>query len=58
MSEPAIPEKWIKEYVDRLINIAKEFNDGPMRNAAGLRADHIMEMVEAWREHQKKNAGS
>ena len=45
-----IPQEWIKNYVDNLIKAAKMFGDTPMGNAAVLRADHIMDMVEAFHE--------
>ena len=46
-----IPQKWIMRYVDELIEAAKMFGPGsPMSNAAAMRADHIMDMVQAFRK--------
>lgn len=52
----SIPESWIKEYVDQLVRIAKSFPDGAMRDSATVRADHVIDMVKAWREHCAKTA--
>ena len=49
----AIPEKWMKKYVDQLLEIAAKFPPGRMRDAALLRADHVMDMVKAYREHAR-----
>ncbi len=49
----AIPEKWIKNYVDQMLKIAAKFPRGRMRDAALLRADHVMDMVKAYREKDK-----
>jgi len=49
MSEPAIPEEWIKSYVDKLLHLAGVLAPGTMRDACLLRADHAMDMVKAWR---------
>lgn len=51
----AIPEEWIKQYVDKLLTLAGRFDSGPMRDAAAMRADHVMDMVKAWRESQQVN---
>lgn len=47
----AIPEEWVKKYVDQLLEIAGKLGPGPMRDAALLRADYVMDLVKAWREH-------
>ncbi len=44
-----IPESWIKAYVDQLLEIAGKFPEGPMKDAALLRADHVMDLVKAYR---------
>jgi hypothetical protein len=46
----AISEKWIKGYVDQLLEAAGKFAEGPMRDAALVRADNVMDMVKAFRE--------
>ena len=50
--EHAVPEAWIRSYVDTLLEFAGKA-DGSMRNAAALRADHAMDLVAAWREAKK-----
>jgi hypothetical protein len=50
MSEPSIPESWIKGYVDRMLALAAKFPDGKMREAVLSRADHAMDLVKAYRE--------
>jgi hypothetical protein len=47
----AIPERWIKEYVDQLLACAEKFPEGAMRDSALLRADNVMDMVKAYREY-------
>ena len=49
----AIPEKWVKEYVEKLLETAAKFPRGRMRKVTLLRVDHIMDMVEAYREHSE-----
>ncbi len=51
--ENAIPEQWIKEYVDQMLAVAAKFNDGPMQKAAALRAEHAMDLVTAYRESKR-----
>ena len=48
-----IPQEFIKEYVDELINAAKLFGDSRMGNAAMIRADAIMDMVKAFRDKKE-----
>ena len=50
----AIPEKWMKGYVDQLLEIAAKLPDGLMKDATMLRADHVMDMVKAWREQAQQ----
>lgn len=46
-----IPQDWIKKHIDILLDCAKRFPEGsPMRAAVLLRAEHIMDMVKAFRE--------
>lgn len=54
--DPAIPLRWINLYVDQLLKAAQDFPPGPMRQAAALRADHAMDMVEAWKGQADKAA--
>lgn len=49
----AIPLAWIKAHVDTLIKVAASYPDGKMQEAIALRADHIMDMVKAWKESKK-----
>ena len=49
----SIPDKWIRDYVDRLIELAKELGpDTPMGKEAAERAGHIMDMVSEWRNQR------
>ena len=51
MVEKAIPEEWIKNYVDSLLKAAERFgSNSPMGTAALIRADHAMDLVKAFRE--------
>jgi hypothetical protein len=48
-----IPQEWIRDYVDKLVHTARDLPEkGRMRNAVLLRADHIMDMVDAFHESQ------
>lgn len=48
----SIPEEWIKEHVDKLLDMASKFdNNSPMREACLLRAEYYMDLVKAWRDH-------
>lgn len=48
-----IPQQWIKNYVDRLLTIVKELEPGRMRDAVLLRAEHAMDLVQAYRERER-----
>jgi hypothetical protein len=48
----AIPDEWIKQYVDKWIALAERFPPGGMRDAAIARAGHVMDMVEVWRNRE------
>jgi hypothetical protein len=46
-----IPQEWIRDYVDQLIEVAKTFPPhSVMKQAAMVRAEYIMDLVEAFRE--------
>jgi hypothetical protein len=48
-----IPQKWIKEYVDSLIEAAKSFGlESKMSQSAMVRADAIMDLVKAFQERK------
>ena len=48
-TEP-IPQEWIREYVDKLIETSAYFDESsPMRRAATDRADAVMDMVKEFR---------
>lgn len=49
----AIPEEWIKAYVDQLLEAANRLSPGGFRDAIVSRADHAMDLVVAYRESQK-----
>lgn len=54
MNLVSIPETWIKQYVDQLLDTAAKLPTGPMRDACLLRADHTMDLVRAFREAQEQ----
>lgn len=52
---PPIPQEWMKGYIDELLGFAKNFGPNSlMGTAALLRAEHAMDIVEAWRESHAK----
>ena len=50
-----IPQEWIRDYVDKLIEVARTFDNGPMRQAAADRANYIMDMVRQFQLEKKEN---
>ena len=52
----AIPEEWIGQYVDALLQGAMKLPDGKFRDAVALRAEHAMDLVEAWRKRDQRAA--
>ncbi len=55
----AIPQEWVKEYVDKLIAIAKSLDNGSaMQSACLLRAEFVMDMVKAFRESQSNDTSA
>lgn len=49
-----IPQEWIKKYVDSLLEGARKLGpDTRMGQAVLQRADAIMDMVKAFKEHSK-----
>ncbi len=50
-----IPQEWIKRYVDDLLSFAAGLDErNAMRAACLLRADHVMDLVKAWREFAER----
>lgn len=50
MTDP-ISLEWIKQYIDTLLEFAKKHgSDSKMGQAAMLRAEHVMDLVKAWKE--------
>jgi hypothetical protein len=46
-----IPQDWIRDYVDKILALAKEFPDESlMRTTCLLRAEHAMDLVKSFRE--------
>ena len=46
-----IPQEWVKKYVDKLIDMAKQFDENSlMRTTCLMRAEHAMDLVKAFRE--------
>ena len=54
MIQNHIPEEWISKYVTTLLDIAKKLQPGTFRDSVVLRAEHAMDLVEAWREVKTK----
>lgn len=54
----AIPEDWIKDYVDTLIQAAQRLEPGGFRDAILSRADHALDLVTAWRASQHPTSES
>lgn len=48
-----IPQDWIKNHVDQMLTAAQKFPDEPMKLAAALRAEHVMDLLEAFRSSRK-----
>lgn len=47
----AIPEEWIKQYVDKLLKLAESLTPGSaMQRVSMERAANVMDMVNGWRE--------
>ena len=52
--QDAIPMEFIQAYVESLLATAVKFDHvSAMREAAALRADHVMDLVRAWKERNK-----
>ena len=51
--EKVIPEEWIKNYVDQILSVCKIDPDSPMSQKFAERADHILDMVKAYRDSKK-----
>lgn len=45
--------EWLKKYIDDLLDNAKKLPAGKFRDAVVLRAEHAIDLVEAWKAHQK-----
>jgi len=50
----AIPEEWIKKYIDGLLEGAQKLEPGNFRDAIVLRAEHAMDLVQAYHESKKE----
>ena len=51
MPNDAIPLDWIKHYIDQLLEFAKKAGpNSKMGAAAMVRADHAMDLVQAWKD--------
>jgi hypothetical protein len=48
-----IPQEWIKNYVNQLIDVAASLPEGKLRDATILRADHAMDLIEAFQNRTK-----
>ena len=50
--KPIDPD-WIRQYVDSLLALAERLGPGRMREVVLQRADHILDLVKAWTDHEK-----
>jgi hypothetical protein len=49
-----IPQDWIRDYVDQILAMAKQFDEASaMRAACVARAEHVLDLVKAFRESSK-----
>lgn len=49
-----IPQEWLKKYIEDLLGFAGKFGpESKMGQATLLRAEHIMDMVNSFKEHSK-----
>lgn len=55
MIDEPIPQLWIKDYVDSLLLLAAKLHEGSMRDATMLRAEHAMDLVEAFKSRNRDN---
>lgn len=55
MTNSSIPQTWVRDYVDKLLELAARLPEGGMRQATLSRAEHAMDLVEAWRESCKRD---
>lgn len=52
-SKMDIPQNWVRNYVDQILVMAKQFEDAsPMRAACVMRAEYAMDLVKAFRESE------
>ena len=48
-----VPQEWIRNYIDQLLDIAKQLDSDSSLQAAVLsRAEHAMDLVKAFREKE------
>jgi hypothetical protein len=47
-----IDQRWINDYCGQWLKIAERLPTGAMRDAALLRAEYVMDLVEAWQERK------
>lgn len=50
--EPIDPE-WVKKYIDDLLAAAQKIAPGAFRDAIVSRAEHVLDMVEAWKNRPR-----
>ena len=48
--------KWVQRYVDSLLRVASMQPGSKLSELATLRADHVMDMILAWRDRDKAQA--
>ncbi len=52
MRRTPIDQEWIRQYVDQLLAVAGTLPEGAMRDALMKRAEHALDLVEAWHARQ------
>jgi hypothetical protein len=51
-----IPEEWISNYVKTLLDMAGKLSPGTFQDAVTLRAEHALDLVDAWHNREKNDA--
>lgn len=54
MSSRDIPIVWIQKYVDQVLESARKLDTGTFRDALLNRANVVMDLIQAWRESDKR----
>ena len=44
--------EWLRHYIDVLVEYTQSLPEGKFRDAIALRAEHALDLAQAWNEHQ------